>query len=130
MLGLLGVVAAGVLCVADNEITASYMLSVQKGYLNQSENVQGLQVTMAGSGMESKTTVFTNGAGGTLSVSDSVGTPGMALIRNISTNDTAIVTAVFKLAPGQCVMGPLDTNAISVAAVTNSVTIKSLVISK
>jgi hypothetical protein len=64
-------------------------------------------------------------------VSADVATRGVSLFRNLSTTDCAVVTAVFLLRPGETVMGPLHTNAVTIGPYTNtSVSVESLILSR
>lgn len=112
---------------AANEITTSVTLSADKGYLSVNKSVQGLKTTMTGTDFEQKTTTFTNSSALTISVAS----PGMAFFRNLSTNESALITLVLKLAPGQFAQGPLGSNVVTIAPVsTNAVVVESIILSE
>jgi len=123
LVSVAAVLAVSVAVFAADEITASYGLSVEKGYLSFSRAVQGQKIDMTGDAVDFKVTnVGTNPT--TVTVTDSVGTPGMAFWRNGSTNLTVNIGVdatlpLVRLYPGECWQGRLATNTVSMVAATN-----------
>ena len=114
---------------AADEISMGFMLQAQKGYLSVSKSIQALKTTMTGASYDQGIAAYTSST--PVTVSADVGTQGVAIFRNTSTSDCAVVTATFLLAPGQAVMGPLHTNVVTIAPYTNSsVSVERLILSK
>ncbi len=114
---VLGVIGVSIMAFAADEIVMSQTIQAQKGYLSVSKQVQNLKVTMAGDSYDQSIGTYTTNEA--IGLSASVTTQGVAMFRNVSTDCVALVTAVFRLEPGQVVMGPLHTNSVTVQALTN-----------
>ncbi len=102
--------------IAADEISASYGVTVRKGYLQMQVN-EGVQIDMTGESFDHRTTAVTTNPAA-LVISADIGTAGMAFFKNVSTNHYIMlgVTAgepFSKLLAGEIWMGRLATNAIS-----------------
>lgn len=92
-----------------NEITSSVSVKVSKGSLVQSRASGSLQATMSGTHVAAGAMDVPTTAGGTLVPLGSVGTPGVAFVRNVSAANFVtigiVVSATFypviKLKPGE-----------------------------
>jgi hypothetical protein len=117
---LMAAIAAAVSMTAFgvDEITAMNQLNVNKGYLSIAKRVESKE-TLYGAVYEQKVTAFDTNASNKLALSPSITTPGVAFLRNLTTNCSAVVTATFELFPGETVMGRLLSTNVSVYASTN-----------
>lgn len=133
-------VIVGLACVAfsafaANEISASFGVTVRKGYL-QLQVSEGVQADMTGDSFDHRTTsVTTNPAA--LTISADIGTPGIAFFKNNSTNQTILVGVTggepfAKLLAGEIWQGRIATNALTIqlpaSATTNSADLESIII--
>ena len=107
---------SAVAAIAADEITASFGLNTQKGYL--SINItQSSAIDMTGDSFDHRTTTVGTNTGA-ITISADIGTPGVALFKNNSTNNTVWLgvtggPALAALRGGESWMGRLATNAIS-----------------
>ena len=123
ILAVVAVAAMLAVARAADEITVSASMSVEKGYLVTSQAIQGQKIDMTGDAIDDKVTAIGTNAG-TITVSASIGTPGMAFWRNTSTNVSVYigVTAdvpLVQLLPGEFFTGRLATNTVTAWASTN-----------
>ena len=126
---VIGMVMAAVAVQAADEIVLSLFLQAQKDYLAVSKQVQNLKISMAGEAYDQTVSTYTEATA--VTNSPSITTQGVAMFRNLSTTDCAVVTATFLLAPGQAFMGPLATNPVVAGPYTNSsVNVERIVLSK
>jgi hypothetical protein len=119
--GFLMILAAG----AADEITLSYQLTVEKGNLSFSRNVQAQTVTMTGDSVSYQVQSVGTNVSTLLTFGADVSTCGVFFVRNQSTNlyvriGPATNTWLFNLPPGKCAMGHLGTNQLYALAQTNS----------
>lgn len=118
-IAVLGIAIMALVAGAADEIVVSQGVQAQKGYLSVSKQIQSLKITMTGDSYDQGIGTYTTNEA--VGLSASMSSQGVALFRNVSTDCVALVTAVFRLEPGQAVMGPLHTNAVMVMAYTNQV---------
>lgn len=109
---------------ADNEITASATLSANKGYYAYSEAITAAFNLTNAAPVAAAGTINVTTSPATISFG-SVGLPGWSYARNLSTTNNMLVVFTARLQPGEFILGPASTNAITVtleAAATNEAT--------